>query len=206
MPHRAAELHDERLEQTVELMCRLGARSVLDLGCGAGLLLHRLLQTGRFQELVGLEQNGEALLQARAMLAQCQSGSTQLKILHGSFTESNPALTGFDAAVMLETIEHVPPQSLSLVETAVFGQYRPAALFMTTPNQEYNPLLGLEPGERRDDDHKFEWSRARFRAWAGGVARRNGYRVTFSGIGEWHADAGEPTQTALFTRADADAR
>lgn len=202
MHHPAAELHEERLNHTVELLCRLGARRVLDLGCGAGLLLQRLMQTGRFQELVGLEQCGTALLEARAMLAGYQDTSaTRLTILHGSFAEPNAALTGFDVAVMLETIEHVPPQSLSRVETAVFGHYRPAALFMTTPNQEYNPLLGLAPGERRDDDHKFEWSRGKFRAWAGGVARRNGYRVTFSGIGEWHADAGEPTQTALFTRA-----
>jgi small RNA 2'-O-methyltransferase len=103
---------------------------------------------------------------------------------------------------MVETIEHVDPGQLSRVEQGVFAQLRPAMLFMTTPNADYNPLLGLGAGEVREPDHRFEWGQAKFRRWALGVGHRNGYRVRFGGIGEDHAELGPPTQTACFTRAE----
>jgi small RNA 2'-O-methyltransferase len=201
MHHQTMDLHEERLDHTVDVLRRLDVRRVLDLGCGAGLLLYRLMQDRQFEKVVGLELCGSALVLVRNMLATyLDDGSGRLQVLQGSYTDADLRLRGFDAAVMVETIEHVPPQALSTVESAVFGQLRPQALFMTTPNQDYNYLLGLGPDERRDEDHKFEWGRARFRAWATGVARRNAYQVSFGGIGEWHPDAGQPTQTALFTR------
>jgi hypothetical protein len=103
-------------------------------------------------------------------------------------------LTGFDAATLVEVIEHIEPDKLSLVERAVFRDMRPALVIVTTPNSDFNALLGV-PGHRmRHPDHRFEWGSARFRAWAAGVARRNGYDVTCGNV------AGG-TQMAVFRLA-----
>ena len=74
-------------------------------------------------------------------------------------------------------------------------------MIVTTPNQEFNVLHGLPPGAFRHPDHRFEWSRAKFRAWATGAAERNGYAVSFGDIGECDPLRGSSTQMALFQRA-----
>jgi 2-polyprenyl-3-methyl-5-hydroxy-6-metoxy-1,4-benzoquinol methylase len=196
-------LHEERLDFVFRTIKETGARHVLDLGCGSGSLLYRLLADDQFDLVTGLEDSGVSLRQARSVLADYLSATPpRIKLIRGSYAESNPALTGYQAAAMVETIEHVHPEQLSRVELAVFGKYRPGCLFMTTPNREYNPLFDLAPGEFREEDHKFEWDRVKFQRWARGVANRNGYIVRFGGIGEFVADLGHPTQTAFFTRND----
>lgn len=193
-------LHEARLDRVCALLRETGARRVLDLGCGSGSLLYRLLAEPQFEQVVGVEQSGLSLAECRRMLAPHLSGERpRLTLINASYADKNRALIGFEAAAMVETIEHVYPRDLSKVELAVFGQYRPAQLLMTTPNYEYNPLFDLAPGEFREEDHKFEWTRAKFQQWARGVAKRNDYRVRFGGIGDMHPDFGQPTQTALFS-------
>jgi len=108
---------------------------------------------------------------------------------------------GFDAAALVETIEHIDAHRLSSVERAVFGSFRPATVVITTPNSEYNPIHGAPAGSFRHPDHRFEWPRAKFRDWARGVAGRNGYRAAFGDIGEPDPDLGSPTQMAVLSRA-----
>ncbi|MBD3895648.1 methyltransferase domain-containing protein [Halomonas sp. ML-15] len=197
------DLHQQRLMRVVGMMRTHGAKRVLDLGCGTGGLLQHLLRDRQFETLVGVEQNGELLAQAKLRLSPyVEPGSGRLALICGSYAENHPGLKDFDAAAMLETIEHVPPEGLSKVERAVFSGLRPRLLVITTPNQEYNPLYGMAPGEFRDPDHKFEWGRSRFRDWCVGVARRNGYSVRFSGVGEAHPDLGHPSQLAEFHHTD----
>ncbi|NMT62371.1 methyltransferase domain-containing protein [Marinobacter orientalis] len=196
-------LHEERLDFVFRTIKATGARRVLDLGCGSGSLLYRLLADDQFDVVTGLEDSGVSLRQARSVLAHyLDDDPARAHLIRGSYAESNPALAGYEAAAMVETIEHVRPEQLSRVERAVFGEYRPGCLFMTTPNREYNPLFDLAPGEFREEDHKFEWDRLKFQRWARGVADRNGYEVRFGGIGEFVPDVGHPTQTAFFTRRD----
>lgn len=194
-------LHEERLDFVFRTLKATGARRVLDLGCGSGSLLYRLLADRQFDQVTGLEDSGVSLRQARSVLAEyLAQENPRVQLVRGSYADRNPALAGYDAAAMVETIEHVRPEQLSKVELAVFGQYRPGCLFMTTPNREYNPLFDLAPGEFREEDHKFEWDRVKFQRWARGLADRHGYRVRFGGIGEFVPDYGHPTQTAFFTR------
>ncbi|TGN40638.1 methyltransferase domain-containing protein [Marinobacter confluentis] len=194
-------LHEERLDFVFRTLRDTGARKVLDLGCGSGSLLYRLLADSQFDQVTGLEDSGVSLRQARSVLADfLGQNPPRIQLIRGSYAERNTALTGYEAAAMVETIEHVRPEQLSKVELAVFGQYRPGCLFMTTPNREYNPLFDLAPGEFREEDHKFEWDRVKFQRWARGVADRNGYDVRFGGIGDFVPDVGHPTQTAFFTR------
>jgi len=200
MMNEMTGLHEARLDHVCSTLKASGARRVLDLGCGAGALLYRLLNEPAFTEVVGVEQSILRLAEARQMLQSHLAGDTpRLILLPGSYTDRHESLVGFDAAAMVETIEHVPLSMLSQVEETVFGYFRPRVLFMTTPNREYNPLFGMAPNTFREPDHKFEWDRLKFKRWASGVALRQGYRVTLGGIGDYDAEAGYPTQTALFT-------
>ncbi|MED5602877.1 methyltransferase [Alloalcanivorax venustensis] len=199
MMDQATPLHAARLNYVLRHLKASGARRVLDLGCGGGWLLHELLGDDQFTEVVGLESSAAALAEARAMLAaDLDAPVPRLRLLNASYLDHHPALAGFDAAAMVETIEHIPPGQLSRVEQAVFGTLAPATLIVTTPNVEYNPLYGLAPGQFREADHKFEWSRDKFRQWARGVAGRNGYRVAFGGIGDADMELGPPSQVAFF--------
>ncbi len=203
MMERGTALHEIRLDQVLRRLRASGARRVLDLGCGSGQLLHRLVLEEQFEKIVGLETCPRVLMLARQSLASdLQAPFSRLTLLNGSYTEEQPSLQGYDAAAMVETIEHVKPELLSAVERVVFTQMRPRVIYLTTPNREYNPLFDLHPGEFREADHKFEWDRARFAQWARGVARRNGYKVILGGIGEEDPDLGPPTQTAYFSVLD----
>jgi 3' terminal RNA ribose 2'-O-methyltransferase Hen1 len=201
MEQEEDDLHQQRLQRVAALIRSHGARRVLDLGCGSGGLLQYLMRESQFEQVVGLELSGELLAQAKMRLERLPSACRKrLTLICGSYAEPLDDLAGFDAAAMVETIEHVPPDALSQVEKGVFGTLRPSLIVLTTPNHDYNPLFGLARGEFRDPDHRFEWTRDRFRDWARGVAFRNGYRVTLSGLGEWHPDLGQPTQLAVFKR------
>ncbi|WP_220337000.1 MULTISPECIES: methyltransferase domain-containing protein [unclassified Wenzhouxiangella] len=196
-------LHEARLDQALHRVRASGARRVVDLGCGAGLLLHRLANEEQLEQVVGLESCPHTLAQARQLVAgHSRPPFPQLQLINGSYTESQPSLDDFDAAAMVETIEHINPGKLSAMERVVFEEMRPRVVYVTTPNSEYNCLYGLRPGEFRESDHKFEWDRARFGQWAQGVAQRNSYRVALEGIGEEDPDFGPPTQAACFSRID----
>jgi len=84
----------------------------------------------------------------------------------------------------------------------VFGFAAPDTVLVSTPNAEYNIHYdNLQPGAVRHRDHRFEWTRAQFAAWASQTARNYGYQVRFAPIGPEHPDSGPPTQLAVFTKA-----
>jgi hypothetical protein len=143
-----------------------------------------------------------ALAQARTSLrSEIDMENGRVDLLHASFTEGDERLTGFDAATLVETIEHIEPGRLSAIEQAVFGCYQPRVVLVTTPNADFNVLHGLSPGTFRHSDHCFEWGRARFRQWATGVGRRNAYEVIFIDVGEPDYELGSSTQMAVFRKA-----
>ncbi len=112
-------------------------------------------------------------------------------------------MSGFDAAVLMEVIEHLDPPRLGALERVVFGAARPGAVVVTTPNAEYNVRYEGLSGMRHPD-HRFEWTRAEFAQWADRVAAEHGYTVRLSGIGEVDEDLGSPTQMAVLTRGESD--
>jgi SAM-dependent methyltransferase len=192
-------LHIERLDAVVRALQDSGAASVLDLGCGPGELLLRLREHPQFVRLLGIDIDARALADARAVMGlNWLQPDPRLAVRLGSFEEVDGELTGFDAAVMLETIEHIELGHLPRVERAVFAGMRPRLVLVTTPNQEYNVLHGMTAGRKRHVGHHFEWTRAQFRQWAGGVAQRHGYSVSFSDLGPPDPVRGSSTQMASF--------
>lgn len=200
----APSLAVQRRAAVVTALREVGAARVLDLGCGEGALLRDLLADRSFQEVVGVDVSTRALSIARRRLRLDrlpEPVARRLTLRQGSLTYTDRTLSGYDAAVLMEVIEHIDPPRLPTVEYAVFGAAAPHSVLVTTPNAEYNIRYdGLAAGAFRHSDHRFEWTRAEFRSWAERIAGHYGYRVRFAPIGDPDPEVGPPTQLAVFTR------
>ncbi|MDQ0773840.1 3' terminal RNA ribose 2'-O-methyltransferase Hen1 [Streptomyces aurantiacus] len=179
------------------------AARVLDLGCGQGQLVQALLKDTRYTEIVGVDVSMRALTIASRRLKLDRMGERQAErvtLVQGSLVYTDKRLKGYDAAVLSEVIEHLDLPRLPALEYAVFGSARPRTVIVTTPNVEYNVRWETLPaGHVRHRDHRFEWTRAEFAAWADAVAERHGYGVEFVPVGPDDPEVGPPTQMAVFT-------
>ena len=201
---QSVRLNDQRLELAVNQLKESGARRVLDLGCGEGKLIRLLLREKQFTEIVGMDVSSRSLANAETRLHLDRLPEAQrakLKLIQGSLLYRDRRLEGFDAAVLLEVIEHLEPGRLEVMERALFGTAHPSTLIVTTPNQEYNRMWpSLPAGKMRHPDHHFEWTRAEFQAWSERVSQAFGYDVNLIPVGPEDPEAGSPTQMAVFTR------
>ncbi|MEV3968805.1 3' terminal RNA ribose 2'-O-methyltransferase Hen1 [Streptomyces sp. NPDC050698] len=192
-----------RREAIVTALRASGAARVLDLGCGQGQLVQTLLKDPAFTEIVGVDVSMRALTIASRRLKLDRMGERQasrVQLFQGSLAYTDARLKGYDAAVLSEVIEHLDLPRLPALEYAVFGSARPRTVLVTTPNVEYNVRWeSLPAGHVRHGDHRFEWTRAEFRAWAEAVAERHGYGVEFVAVGPDDPEVGPPTQMAVFT-------
>ncbi|PWI07062.1 3' terminal RNA ribose 2'-O-methyltransferase Hen1 [Streptomyces sp. NWU339] len=196
----------QRRDAIVAALRASGATRVLDLGCGQGQLVQELLRNPAFTEIVGLDVSMRALTIASRRLKLDRMGERQaarVKLLQGSLSYTDKRLKGYDAAVLSEVIEHLDLPRLPALEYAVFGAARPRTVLVTTPNVEYNVRWeSLPAGHVRHGDHRFEWTREEFRAWAAEVAERHGYDVEFVPVGPDDPEVGPPTQMAVFVTVD----
>ncbi len=197
-------LWQQRMQAVVEVLRSAGARRVLDLGCGEGKLLRELLDEKSFQEIVGMDVSHRSLEVAAQRLRLERMPSKKkdrLKLMHGSLMYRDQRLAGYDAATVVEVIEHLDPPRLAAFERVLFEAARPQTVVLTTPNAEYNVKFETLPaGQFRHKDHRFEWTRAAFQKWSQAVATRFGYTVRFLPVGEEDAQVGAPTQMGVFTR------
>ena len=195
-------LHAQRLEAVVVELKASGANRVLDLGCGEGRLIQLLMKEPQFTEIVGMDVSYRSLETARDRVHFERLPPRQqqrLTFLQGALTYRDARLAGFDAAAVVEVIEHLDPGRLAAFERVLFEAARPAQIVITTPNAEYNvKFASLPAGKFRHRDHRFEWTRAEFEAWANGVAGRHGYNVRYAPIGPLDEALGAPSQMAVF--------
>jgi 3' terminal RNA ribose 2'-O-methyltransferase Hen1 len=202
---RPISLHEQRIGAVLSAILASGARRVLDLGCGEGKLLRELLRNKQFEEIVGMDVSIRSLEIARDRLKLDripEKQAARIKLIHGSLIYRDKRLEGFDAAAVVEVVEHLDPPRLSSFERAVFEFARPGTVVLTTPNREYNVSWENVGAERfRHPDHRFEWTRQEFQDWAAGVGGRHGYAVRFLPVGPEVAELGAPTQMAVFSRA-----
>lgn len=200
---RPLNLNEQRTNAVVATLKSSGAKRVVDLGCGEGKLLRALLEDRSFEEIVGLDVSHRALEIAQERLRLERRPTAQrerLRLIQGSLMYRDKRLAGYDAATVVEVIEHLDQPRLSAFERVLFEFARPASVVVTTPNVEYNARFeNLPAGKLRHKDHRFEWTRAQFESWAGGIAERYGYQVRFLPVGPEDATLGAPTQMAVFS-------
>jgi len=198
-------LNAQRHEAVGQALLALEAKSVIDLGCGPGQFLARLVKTPAFTRVAGCDVSTRSLQHAARRLRldrMSERQAARVELFQGALTYEDPRFGGFDAAVLMEVIEHVDPPRLEALEHVVFGAAKPGAVVVTTPNSEYNVLYEGLAGLRHPD-HRFEWDRDRFAQWSDRVAVAYGYSVQRAGIGDVDEALGSPTQMAVFTRRGA---
>jgi 3' terminal RNA ribose 2'-O-methyltransferase Hen1 len=207
-PASPVSLAEQRRQAVLGVLREARACRVADLGCGEGALTGALLADPQFTEVVAADVSSRALEVAERRLRLDRMPPRKrdrLRLIQSSLTYRDDRLTGLDALILVEVIEHIDPPRLGAVERTVFADAAPAMVIVTTPNAEHNVRYEfLAEGDLRHRDHRFEWTRDEFAAWANRVAAEREYRVRISGVGPEDAEVGSPTQLAVFTKMSKD--
>lgn len=206
-PDRPVPLAQQRRGAVLAAVRATGARRIGDFGCGEGVLVADLLADRSVEQVVAVDVSARTLEIAARRLGldrMTEQQRARLRIFQSALTYRDDRLSGLDAAVLMEVIEHVDPPRLAALERTVFSHAAPGAVIVTTPNVEYNVRFQTLPsGTKRHRDHRFEWTRAEFQAWADRVAAEHGYAVRFLPVGTDDLEVGPPTQLAAFTKVAA---
>jgi 3' terminal RNA ribose 2'-O-methyltransferase Hen1 len=195
-------LNQQRLESVIDVLKSTNAKRVIDLGCGEGKLLQLLLKESAIEQITGVDVSYRALEIARERLQIDRLSPAQqfrIQLIQSSLIYRDNRLTDFEAAAVIEVIEHLDLDRLAAFERILFEFIRPKSAIVTTPNIEYNVRFeNLPAGKFRHRDHRFEWTRKEFQTWANGVAERFGFAVEFRSVGTEDLEVGSPTQMAIF--------
>ena len=199
---RKETLHDKRIKLVAEKLTESGAERVLDLGCGEGKLMRLLIKQKQFSEIVGMDVSYNELIKAKERLHFNEMAPKQqerLQFFQGSLTYKDKRLEGFDAAAVVEVIEHMDLNRLKAFERVLFEFAKPKTVVLTTPNQEFNVMWEtLDAEDMRHDDHRFEWTRQQFEDWSNTIGEKYNYQVEIFPIGDEVENIGAPSQMAIF--------
>ncbi|MEM9089861.1 MAG: 3' terminal RNA ribose 2'-O-methyltransferase Hen1 [Cyanobacteria bacterium P01_F01_bin.53] len=197
-------LNQQRLGRVAEVLKELKAKRVVDLGCGEGNLLRSLLEDKYFERLTGVDVSHRELETAKKRLRLDDlpfHQQSRIRLMQGALTYRDDRLQGYDAATVVEVIEHMDLARLTAFERVLFDFAQPPVVIVTTPNSEFNVMFPtLTPGAMRHKDHRFEWTRQEFQDWAQGICSRWGYSVSFESIGFEDSEVGSPTQMGVFVK------
>jgi len=199
---RSLRAHDLRLMAVRNELLKTGAHTVVDLGCGEGRLIKLLLPEKQFEKIVGMDVNFKSLEIAKDKLKMDRLSPHQqdrIQLIQGSLTYRDQRIEGFEAAALVEVIEHLDEPRLAALERTVFKYAHPGTVIITTPNAEYNKLFeDHEEGKMRHSDHRFEWTRSEFETWGLRIAEEYNYSVSFQPLGEEAPEVGALSQMAVF--------
>jgi 2-polyprenyl-3-methyl-5-hydroxy-6-metoxy-1,4-benzoquinol methylase len=142
-----------------ELLTRAAPRSLLDVGCGEGVLVHRWALAMPDRRVVGIDLEEESI---QAGWAERQAANLEYRTMPA---DDLPFATGeFDLATAIEVLEHVPDPERTLAEMARCAERH---LLVSVPREPlwralnvargaYIGQLGNTPG------HLNHWSKRSF--------------------------------------------
>ncbi len=189
-----------------EAVLQSGAQSVIDLGCGEGQLTELLLKESQLKKVTAADVATLALERAARRLNSqklAENIKEKLTIMQAALTYRDERFKGYDAACLVEVIEHIDRERLPALERVVFEFAAPKTVIITTPNREFNKNYAkLEEGGFRHPDHRFEWTGEEFTAWAEQVGQKFGYSFKICGIGAADENGCRPTQMGVFSQYD----
>ncbi|HIK03983.1 MAG TPA: 3' terminal RNA ribose 2'-O-methyltransferase Hen1 [Trichormus sp. M33_DOE_039] len=196
-------LNQQRMNAVIAALKQSNAKRVIDLGCGQGNLLKMLLKDSFFEQVTGVDVSYRSLEIAQERLDRLRLPRNQwerFQLIQSALTYQDKRFSGYDAATVIEVIEHLDLPRLGSFERVLFEFAQPKTVIVTTPNIEYNvKFANLPAGKLRHKDHRFEWTRSQFQDWANKITIKFGYSVQFQPIGEEDAEFGSPTQMAVFS-------
>ena len=167
-------------------------------------MLKILLKDNFFEQITGVDVSYRCLEVAQERLDRQRLPRNQwerLQLIQGALTYQDKRFIGYDAATVIEVIEHLDLPRLASFERVLFEFSQPKIIVVTTPNIEYNiKFENLPAGKLRHKDHRFEWTRGQFQNWANSVAESFGFTVQFQPVGEEDLEVGSPTQMGVFNR------
>lgn len=197
-------LNEQRLQKVCEVLKEESATRVVDLGCGEGKLIEKLLGERHFEKILGMDVSYRTLERASQRLhidKLSPRDANRIELIQGSLMYRDRRLSGYQAATVIEVIEHLEPSRLAAFERVLFEFAQPDLAVISTPNREYNVLFENLPASKfRHRDHRFEWTRQEFRDWAKTIEERFGYKAEFRTVGPEDEQLGSPTQLGIFKR------
>ena len=197
-------LNTKRLEAVKNAVLESGASSVIDLGCGEGKLTAMLLEEKQIKRVGAADVAVRVLEKAKQNLRYDRMPpykKNKLTLMQASLTYKDPRFSGYDAACVVEVIEHLDPMRIPAFERVLFEFAAPGTVILTTPNKEYNAHYEwLSKDNLRHDDHRFEWSREEFAKWTAHICETFGYTVEINEIGDVDEEFGSPTQMGVFRK------
>ena len=203
-PERKSSLNEQRLSAVVDHLKSSGLKTVIDLGCGEGRLLKFLKSERQFTSLAGMDVSMSELKRAAKRLHLDEDGLNEhnkIQLFQGSLTYQDERMKGFEAACIMEVIEHLDPGRLKVFEEMVFAFGGYQMVVLTTPNKGYNEnYVSMDEDELRHSDHRFEWNRDEFAQWVEGIEKKYNYQGTISQIGTQDENQQTPTQMVTFVR------
>ncbi|MGG6270385.1 3' terminal RNA ribose 2'-O-methyltransferase Hen1 [Leptolyngbya sp. AN03gr2] len=197
-------LNQIRYETIAAQLKQCQAKRVIDLGCGEGKLIMQLAKDSFFEQISGMDVSSRSLSIVQEKLERLPTAQKhRVQVFQGALTYRDRRFENYDAATLIEVIEHLDESRLAALERVVFEFAHPSIVLVTTPNREYNiKFENLAIGKFRHSDHRFEWTRKEFQTWATQIAQRFDYTVSFADIGASDPIVGAPTQLAIFERSD----
>jgi len=152
-PHTAHYLYDP----VIAICRRLGARRVLDLGCGNGAFPGALSEAGF--DVVGCDPSEEGVAVAKEKFPRLD--------FHRLGVYDNPSILGrdFDAVVSMEVVEHL--HSPRMLPRFVARVLRPdGQLILTTPYHGYLKNLVIAASGKWDGHHSPLWDGGHVKFWS----------------------------------------
>jgi 2-polyprenyl-3-methyl-5-hydroxy-6-metoxy-1,4-benzoquinol methylase len=142
-----------------ELFAIAGPKSLLDVGCGEGVLVHQWAQRLGDRRVVGIDLEEESI---QAGWKQHQAPNLEYRIMKA---EDLPFADGeFDVATAIEVLEHVPDPAHTVAEMARVAQ---RWLLVSVPREPLWRMLNMARGAYLKDlgntpGHLNHWSKRSF--------------------------------------------